>query len=233
MKLLLNTPSLLYSNRSVLIRSYCLSPDPRVLEPGQDEARSRSFAVDPDKGKPGRDDKFIPRSSRSKSVRRFIYAPEVQDLHLAQMKLDKTFDVSKDVISGSVTSRLDAVSTATFVLQNKFGLYTRKFKPMDRIAIFMRRIGNPMLVFTGYVDEAPFYQMFPQPVTDSVLLSAQAPPDDTYFDPGLPFMTQWFQKFGWIYDPASMERSRLRSVDSQITILRKPAQSSQTVISLD
>jgi hypothetical protein len=93
-------------------------------------------------------------------VRRFIYAPEVQ-IYIRSDEVDEVFDVSKDVVSGNVTRRLDAVSTATFVLQNKFGLYTRKFKPMDRVAIFMTRIGAPMLVFTGYVDEAPFYQMFP------------------------------------------------------------------------
>ena len=97
-------------------------------------------------------------------MRRFIYAPEVQ-VYIRSEEAGKVFDVSKDIISGNVTRRLDAVSNASVVLQNKFGLYTRKFKPMDRIAIFMRRVGNPMLVFTGYVDEAPFYQMFPAPVT--------------------------------------------------------------------
>jgi hypothetical protein len=133
-------------------------------------------------------------------VRRFIYAPEVQ-IYIRSDEVDQVFDVSKDVVSGNVTRRLDAVSTATFVLQNKFGLYTRKFKPMDRVAIFMRRIGNPMLVFTGYVDEAPFYQMFPQPVTVQCSCPLKLL-QNTYFDPGLPFMTQWFQKFGWIYNPA-------------------------------
>jgi hypothetical protein len=134
-------------------------------------------------------------------VRRFIYAPEVQ-AYIFSDEAGKTIDVSKDIISGSVERRLDAVSNATLVLQNKFGLYTRKFKPMDRIAIFMRRIGDPMLVFTGYVDEAPFYQMFPAPVTIQCSCPLKLL-QMTYFDPGLPYMTQWFQKFGWVYDPAS------------------------------
>jgi cell wall-associated NlpC family hydrolase len=134
-------------------------------------------------------------------MRRFIYAPEVTAF-IRSEEANKVIDVSKDIVSGSVSRRLDATSSATLVLQNKFGLYTRKFKPMDRIAIFMRRIGDPMLVFSGYVDEAPFYQMFPAPVTIEASCTIKLL-QNTYFDPGLPFMTQWFMKFGWVYDPSS------------------------------
>ena len=134
-------------------------------------------------------------------MRRFIYSPEVQ-VYIRSDEANKVFDVSKDIISGSVIRRLDAVSNASVTLQNKFGLYTRKFKPMDRIAIFMSRVGSPMLVFTGYLDEAPFYQMFPAPVTIQASCTLKLL-QNTYFDPGLPFMTQWFTKFGWLYDPSS------------------------------
>jgi cell wall-associated NlpC family hydrolase len=134
-------------------------------------------------------------------MRRFIYSPEVI-AYIRSEEAGVVFDVTKDIISGSVNRRLDATSDATLVLQNKFGLYTRKFKPMDRIAIFMRRIGDPMLVFSGYLDEAPFYQMFPAPVTIQASCTIKLL-QNTYFDPGLPFMSQWFHKFGWIYNPES------------------------------
>ena len=134
-------------------------------------------------------------------MKRFIYSPEVT-AYIRSEEAGKVFDVSKDIVSGSVTRRLDALSDAQLTLQNKFGLYTRKFKPMDRIAIFMRRVGDPMLVFSGYVDEAPFYQMFPAPVSISASCSLKLL-QNTYFDPGLPFMTQWFTKFGWIYNPST------------------------------
>jgi hypothetical protein len=139
-------------------------------------------------------------------MKRFVYAPKVE----AFVKLDdaerkwRTVDLTDDIISGSVTRRLNALSEATITLQNKAGKYTEgiQIRPMDRIVIRLSRVGQPFLVFSGYVDEAPYYQLYPGPVTircsDTLKLLQY-----TYFDPGLPFLTTYFAQFGWQYDPST------------------------------
>lgn len=139
-------------------------------------------------------------------MKRFVYAPKVE----AFVKLDddarqwRTIDLTDDIISGQVVRRLNAVSDATLTLQNKGGKYTERIhiQPMDRIVIRLSRVGQPFLVFSGYIDEAPYYQLYPGPVTikcsDTLKLLQY-----TYFDPGLPFLTTYFQQFGWQYDPST------------------------------
>jgi hypothetical protein len=149
-------------------------------------------------------------------MRRFAYVPKVE----AYIRLDSPpptggaiVDITDDIISGSVTRRLNAMSTATLTLQNRKGKYTMedsikdgtprvRFTPMDRIIIRMARIGQPFEVFSGYLDETPYFQLYP----GTVSLSASCPLKllaNTYFDPGLPYMLDWFAKQGFNYDTYS------------------------------
>lgn len=132
-------------------------------------------------------------------MRRFVYAPKVE-IFIRLEDEKRVIDVSDDVISGSVSRRLNKMSTAEFKLQNKRGKYSMRIKPMDRIIIRLGRVGTPTLVFSGYVDEGPYYQMYPAPVTikasDTLKLLQH-----TYFDPGLPFTQYFFESLGWQYNP--------------------------------
>ena len=125
----------------------------------------------------------------------------------------KTIDISDDIIDGSVQLRLDGLSTATFKLQNKNGKYLGGyvstnneakrgyiFTPMDKIIIAAGRITDPFQIFTGYLDEVPAFQLYP----DAVTIKASSTIKrlyNTYFDPGLPYFIQYFAEQGYAYNP--------------------------------
>jgi hypothetical protein len=75
-------------------------------------------------------------------MQRFVYSPKVE----VYVKLDdaqrgfKTVSLTDDVIGGSVTRRLNAVSEMSLTLQNKYGKYTEtnQIRPMDRIIVRSR-----------------------------------------------------------------------------------------------
>jgi hypothetical protein len=68
---------------------------------------------------------------------------------------------------------------------------------MDPITIVFERIaGKPIQVFTGYCDAVPYVQLFPglARLTASCTLKRL---DYTYWDPALPFVTQFMKNYGW------------------------------------
>jgi len=136
-------------------------------------------------------------------MRRFVYTPRVEAL--IKLKTGKIIDVSDEIISGSVSLRLNAMSEAELTLQNKHGRFVRTgtsgsmISPMDQIVIRMSRVGQPFNVFAGYIDEAPHYQLYSGPVSiraSCILKLLQ----HTYFDPGVMAMANMFYKYGWGYD---------------------------------
>lgn len=140
-------------------------------------------------------------------MQRFVYTPHLS-VFIHNERSGRVIDVSDDVISGSVQRRLNALSTAEITIQNKQGKYLARdnarfvFDPMDRIVIYMSRLGAPMPVFSGFLDESPYYQLYPGPVTlrasDSLKLLQY-----TFFDPGVKGMFDIFAKHGWQYDPTN------------------------------
>lgn len=135
-------------------------------------------------------------------MRRFAYIPRVQVL-VYPSRSGTLLDITDDVITGSVTRNLNAMSTCEFTLQNKYGKYTDpnkiRIEPMDRVLINMSRIGTPMIVFTGFVDEAPYYQLYPGPVTVRASCTLKLL-QHTYFDPTLSSVTKIFERNGWAYN---------------------------------
>jgi hypothetical protein len=128
-------------------------------------------------------------------MKRFVYSPAVQ----AYIKCETgILDVSADIISGSVTRRVNAASSATIVLQNYKRKYLMKVKPMDRMVVYLTRI-KPMLVFSGYVDTADIDQLYPGPVTISASCTLKRLMY-TYWDPGLDYTKAFFQRHGWTFD---------------------------------
>ncbi len=149
-------------------------------------------------------------------MKRLVYSPKVTCMIMRDSALrgrkpkdigkieEFLIDISDDIVSGTVNRRLNSMSDIQLVLQNKNGRYTQTkiIQPMDRIILRMSRVGSPFLVFSGFVDDAPFYQLYPGTVTISASDTLKLL-HNTYFDPGLLSMQQWFTKHGWTYDAAS------------------------------
>lgn len=93
-----------------------------------------------------------------------------------------TFDVSHDV-SAATVNRRRGVSSWSLTLTNRGRKYDSRFSPMDRIAIYLKRIGPPLLVLSGYLDSVPVYSTHSQSVrlTGSCTLKRL---QNWYWDPG-------------------------------------------------
>lgn len=72
---------------------------------------------------------------------------------------NKSYDVSSDVISGSIVRRENAVSSASFQLSNKDMQYNGLFERMGRVMIYMKRV-TMVQVFAGYLDSVPHKQLY-------------------------------------------------------------------------
>lgn len=132
---------------------------------------------------------------------RLVYSPQVQAFIMLENKR-KLLDVTEDIVNGNVNRRINAMSDARLTLQNKNGRYTKQnvIQPMDRIVIKMSRVGKPFLTFSGYVDDAPYYQIYPGLVTVAASCTIKLL-QNTYFDPGLPAVQQWFSAHNWTWQP--------------------------------
>jgi len=159
-------------------------------------------------------------------MKRLVYAPKVWIFIRASNITDektgeegKIFDVSSDIVRGSVTQNLGDLSSAQFELRNRYHKWLRYrssgsndlaendyrqiFLPMDLVTIWMQRVsGRPVQVFTGYLDSVPYYQAYPGTAIfeASCTLKKLA---YNWFDPGLTVFQNWMQANGWAYDPGT------------------------------
>lgn len=134
-------------------------------------------------------------------MRRIVYSPKA----FVYVQTDeKIYNLSDMVVSGAISRKVNQISTAEVVIQNPYRQFTKAgaptFRPMDRITVFLQRLpGLPCQVFSGYLDETPYYQMYPGTCTlraSCTLKRLQY----TWFDPGLPFMNKFMAEYGWIFD---------------------------------
>lgn len=129
----------------------------------------------------------------------------------------KIYNLTADVVNGTVTRNNNDLSTAQVTVRNRFRKYIRDeasgtntkkqiFQPMDLITIWLQRIpGKPIQVFTGYLDSCPYYQGLPGncTFTASCTLKGLA---YKWFDPGLATFTNFIDsETGWIYNPNTGE----------------------------
>lgn len=138
-------------------------------------------------------------------MRRLVYSPKAYVYIQTEPTPDNStglYNISDLVVSGNVARKLNQVSTAEVTFQNPYKQFTKPgsptFRPMDKISIFLQRLpGFPVQVFTGYLDSAPYYQMYPGTATVTASCSLKRL-QYTYFDPGLPFMMQFLASYGWL-----------------------------------
>lgn len=142
-------------------------------------------------------------------MKRLVYSPKIE----AWVNTDYgVIALEPYITAGNVNRKLDQVSTAELTLRNPNKVWTNHhykdsitgenlvgpiFHPMDPITIKLTRLqGHPIQVFTGFLDESPYLQMFPGTVT----LKASCTLKKflyTYFDAGLPFFEEFLAAHGW------------------------------------
>lgn len=95
----------------------------------------------------------------------FVYSPEVRVV-VAHGAAE--YDVSKDLIRGSLIRQEGSAASFFMTLQNSGLRYTPAnsaplFSRMDRIVVFMKKT-SWIQVFSGYLDQVPYKQLYPGPV---------------------------------------------------------------------
>jgi len=106
-----------------------------------------------------------------------VYSPECRILI-------EGVDVSADLVRGQVSRITGGASAIQFTLSNKDLRYNDKFRRMDRVVVWMKRV-TPVLVFSGYLDSVPGLQLY----ASTVVIKASCTLKRllyTYWDPGLP-----------------------------------------------
>lgn len=132
-------------------------------------------------------------------MQRLVYSPKIQ----AFIQTDEgVIDISDFIVSGTIQRVVNEVSTAELVIRNPGKRFTQPgnptFLPMDAITIFgSRHKGRPVQMFTGYLDTAPYLQLFPGTVTlrASCTLKRLL---YTYWDAGLLHTIDFLSKYGWM-----------------------------------
>ena len=132
-------------------------------------------------------------------MKRIVYSPKAY----AFVKADSgILDLTPFLVKGSITRKLDQVSSANLEFRNPQEIFTPDsgplIHPMDPIVIFMSRVKTrPVQVFTGYVDSAPYFSI---KAGGDLTLDASCTLKRllyTYYDPGLPFFHKFLQAQGW------------------------------------
>lgn len=139
-------------------------------------------------------------------MQRLVYSPKVY----AFVRTDRYPDgieISDYIVRGTVQRRVNAVSSATLELRNPNKLWTTPggafFRPMDPITIYLTRLADrPIQVFTGYLDTAPYLQLYPGTVSLTASCTLKRL-QHTYWDPALPYVMQYLIKQGWTMDQQS------------------------------
>ena len=134
---------------------------------------------------------------------RFVYSPKV--FAYTRDASGTIWNLSDYVVSGEVQRLINQASTASVTLRNPQKKFTvtkgqaATFHPMDAITIFLQRLeGHPVQVFTGYLDETPYYQMYPGTITLTATCTLKKLLF-MYFDPSLPYVFNLLSKMGWNY----------------------------------
>jgi hypothetical protein len=137
-------------------------------------------------------------------MQRLVYSPKAY-IFIRRRNGDIA-DVSRYCTAGSVVRRVSAVSTANFTLRNPNMLFTAKggshasFFPMDPVTIYLQRLrGRPVRVFTGFLDDTPYYELYPGVIEFSASCTLKKLLY-TYFDPALPYTQSFLAEYGWLPD---------------------------------
>ncbi len=145
-------------------------------------------------------------------MKRLVYSPKIS----AFVKSDSGIhDLSPYITNFSVSRKINQVSQATITFRNPGKTWTNRtftdpitreqkvgpvFHPQDPITILLTRLQNrPVQVFTGYCDKTPYFSLYGDPVTIEASCTLKKLLH-TYWDPGLPFVSEFLVDAGWQVD---------------------------------
>jgi hypothetical protein len=135
-------------------------------------------------------------------MQRLVYSPRAYVF--IRRRNGDVIDVSRYCTAGEVVRRVSAVSTAKFSLRNPDMLFTAKggrhasFFPMDPVTIYLQRLKNrPVRVFTGFLDETPYYELYPGVIELNASCTLKKLLYN-YFDPALPYTQSFLAEYGWL-----------------------------------
>jgi murein DD-endopeptidase MepM/ murein hydrolase activator NlpD len=132
-------------------------------------------------------------------------------------------NLSSEITSGMVARKTGMVSTAELTIRNPDMRFTKGsrttegpfFRPMDPITIWLERIrGFPVQVFTGYLDQTPYLQLYPGTVTLGASCTLKKLLH-VYWDPALPFVHEFMGKYGWVSKDGSLVNLAAESASQQ------------------
>ena len=92
----------------------------------------------------------------------FTYSPSVQIL-IKSLTRNQVYDVSGDIVQGSVTLNQNAPHQLSVSLMNRNRRYDRFFAPDDIFVVYMKRI-KKLLIMSGYLDTTPWYSSWERSV---------------------------------------------------------------------
>lgn len=138
-------------------------------------------------------------NTTSDFYQRIVYSPEVQ-VYILPGDSNTPIDISDDIISGSITRRTEALSTASFVVQSRRKqdnslVLGSVLRPMDRIVVYLKKT-KPILIFSGYLDLVPIFQAVPEPFTIEASCTLKRL-EFTYWDPQLPNVVETLAQYGF------------------------------------
>lgn len=151
-------------------------------------------------------------------MQRLVYAPKVY-AWVKREGQDKPFNLTPYITSGSVTRRINQVSSAELTLRNPNRKFTEKtheglpfFRPMDPITIWMSRLSDyPVQVFTGYLDRTPYLQLHPGVVNIMASCTLKRLLH-TYWDPALPYVEGFMRHYNWVANRQTGTLSNLHAL---------------------
>lgn len=94
-------------------------------------------------------------------MKTLVYAPSAR---MIIAHGNRQYDLSGDLVSGGVVRPENAAASVQFVCNNRDLRYNGLFDRMDRVIVFLKRVKS-IQVFSGYLDDTPYLQLYPGTVT--------------------------------------------------------------------
>ena len=182
-----------------------MEPDSNINPPGIGSASNNNPLTNlfnnvvRNPGNSNREDYFYPMVGINPfsppDMKTLVYAPEVRILIA---RGHKQYDVSRDVVRGTIHRKENSASSLFFTLANS-GDYNGLFHRMDRVVVFLKRI-RWQQVFSGYLDSVPYAQLYGGPAEYKATCTIKRLMH-TWWNPGLPggrfLPPNWPRGMGW------------------------------------
>jgi cell wall-associated NlpC family hydrolase len=132
-------------------------------------------------------------------MKTLVYSPDVRVV--IENASGTQYDVSKDLIRGTIVRKENSASSLFVTLSNKAAYqggparYNGLFDRMDKIVCYLKKT-DWTTVFTGYLDTVPYAQMYPGMVEIKATCTLKRL-IHTWWNPALPACISFFDQYGY------------------------------------